>query len=146
MGYYGNSPYGINPYNFSQNQLPQNNFQQPTQMPQLNTFQNNLIKVTGINGAKAYQMQPNGAIALFDDSNDVFFIKTTDGANFPTIRMFQFSEIKEEQSQQTEYVTRQEFNELKEMFDNGKQHISEQQSKSKQIKQSKQSSTDDTTI
>jgi hypothetical protein len=43
------------------------------------------VYVTGIDGAKAYQMPPNSEMPLFDDSGDVLYIKTTDGAGFPTI-------------------------------------------------------------
>lgn len=44
------------------------------------------VYVTGLDGAKAYQMPPNSEMPLFDSTNDgVMFIKTTDGAGFPTI-------------------------------------------------------------
>ena len=39
-----------------------------------------LIRVTGIDGAKAYQMRPNSAVALFDGAEDIFYLKSTDGA------------------------------------------------------------------
>lgn len=87
-----------------------------------------LIRVTGIEGAKAYQMPPNSVVPLFDADNDIMFIKTTDGAGFPKIRAFSFTEIKDTQEQPTEYVSRSEFEalvaEVKE-FMNGKQPISE---------------------
>jgi hypothetical protein len=44
-----------------------------------------LVKVSGIDGAKAYQMGANSAVALFHESEDIFYIKSTDGAGFPTI-------------------------------------------------------------
>ena len=47
-----------------------------------------LTRVTGIDGAKAYQMTPNSTVALFDNNEDIMYIKTTDGAGFPTIRTF----------------------------------------------------------
>ena len=44
------------------------------------------VYVKGLEGAKAYQMPPNSEMPLFDSTNDgVMFIKTTDGAGFPTI-------------------------------------------------------------
>lgn len=57
---------------------------------------NALTQVSGIEGAKAYQMPPNSAAALFHNDEDVFFVKTTDGAGFPSIRAFRFEEIEAE--------------------------------------------------
>jgi hypothetical protein len=52
-----------------------------------------LIRVTGMDGAKMYQLSPNSAVALFDANEDIFYIKTTDGAGFPTIRSYKFVPI-----------------------------------------------------
>lgn len=82
-----------------------------------------LIKVTGIEGAKAYQMAPNSSVALFDDSNDIFYVKSTDGAGFPTIRSFKFEPVVESSPVNTDYVTRKEFEELKGMILNAKQSV-----------------------
>lgn len=85
-----------------------------------------LTRVTGIEGAKAYQMSPNSTVALFDNNEDLMYIKTTDGAGFPTIRTFGFSEITTNTIQtpaSNDYVTRDEFNKLKEELLNGKQFI-----------------------
>lgn len=57
--------------------------------------QDGLIRVTGADGAKAYQMAPNSSAALFDGTRDAFYVKTTDGAGFATIRTFEFSEVME---------------------------------------------------
>lgn len=38
-----------------------------------------LIRVNGIEGAKAYQVMPRETVALFDGNDDVFFIKSADG-------------------------------------------------------------------
>lgn len=85
-----------------------------------------LTRVTGIDGAKAYQMTPNSTVALFDNNEDIMYIKTTDGAGFPTIRTFSFNEVIHNTQQQVsnnDYVTRDEFNKLKEELLNGKQFI-----------------------
>lgn len=78
---------------------------------------NQLIRVTGIDGAKAYQMPPNSVSALFDSNEDVMYIKSTDGAGFPTIRQFTFTEVQNAtvpgQTQAAEYVTREEFESLR---------------------------------
>lgn len=91
----------------------------------------NLIRVNGIEGAKTYQMSANSTVALFDSNEDIMYIKTTDGAGFPSIRTFNFAEItqNEKSSGNQDYISRQEFEEFKkELMNNGKQSI--QRSKS----------------
>ena len=105
----------MNPYNFNPYQ------------PYTYTSQQ-LIRVTGIEGAKAYQMSANSTVALFDNNEDLMYIKTTDGAGFPSIRVFKFTEQIEETVQKIpnfDFVSRKEFNEFKEALLNGKQFVSE---------------------
>jgi outer membrane receptor protein involved in Fe transport len=84
-------------------------------------YEQGLIRVTGIDGAKAYQMRPNSTVALFDANNDYFYIKTTDGAGFPTIRTFKFDEVQPTQMSVTnDYVSRAEFEELRKEIQDGK--------------------------
>ena len=107
---------GQNMYN-----QPQNNQQFFPQEPC-----QNLIRVNGIDGAKAYQMPANSTVALFDSNNDIMYVKSTDGAGFPSIRTFSFTETKEEvkQAENTDYISRQEFEDFKkELMNNGKQSI-----------------------
>lgn len=82
-----------------------------------------LVRVTGTDGAKAFQMPPNSTAALFDDSQDIFFVKSTDGAGFPTIRTFSFAPYEPAAQPQTEYVTRAEFERWKEEIINGQQPV-----------------------
>ena len=126
------------------NFLPQNNpylerlntyMQTPQYQPQMpQQQQNGLIRVTGLDGAKAFQMPANSIVALFDGSEDIFYIKQTDGAGFPTIRTFEFKERQAVAPKQdtSEFVTRQEFNEtinkFMEVLSSGKQSISAEQS------------------
>ena len=91
----------------------------------------NLIRVNGIDGAKAYQMPANSTVALFDANEDVMYIKTTDGAGFPSLRTFNFVEItqNEKSTGSQDYISRQEFEEFKkELMNNGKQSISRSKS------------------
>ena len=120
-----------NPYAnlLAQNQYynPQMNNQQI--FPQEQT--QNLIRVNGIDGAKTYQMPANSTVALFDSNEDIMYIKTTDGAGFPSIRTFNFVEItqNEKSSGSQDYISRQEFEEFKkELMNNGKQSISRSKS------------------
>lgn len=120
-----------NPYAnlLAQNQYynPQMNNQQI--YPQEQT--QNLIRVNGIDGAKTYQMPANSTVALFDCNEDIMYIKTTDGAGFPSIRTFAFTEVKEQNKPipQVDYISREEFEEFKkELMNNGKQSISRSKS------------------
>lgn len=118
--------------------------QQPTQIPQFNAQMssqqpiNGLTRVTGMDGAKAYQMPPNSVVALFDGNEDIFYIKTSDGAGFSTIKPFKFMPIEESPAPvattTAEFATKQELasiqkqiEEMKGMIDNGKQSVPEQQ-------------------
>lgn len=76
-----------------------------------------LIRVTGMDGARAYPMQPNSMAALFDSDRDVFYVKTTDAGGFPTLKAYTFAPVQEQAAQPAgDYVTRAEFNQLKEMI------------------------------
>lgn len=88
-----------------------------------------IIRVTGMDGAKAYALSPNSRAALFDDTDDVVIIKTTDGAGFPSYRRARLDWIEEETSQAPgDYITREEFQaqfeELKGLIINAKQPVS----------------------
>ena len=72
---------------------------------------NGLVGVTGIEGAKAYQLPPNSSMPLFDSSEDVLYLKTTDAAGYPTIRTFHFTEDEPMQNDKPA-VTREEFDDL----------------------------------
>lgn len=88
-----------------------------------------LIRVTGMEGAKAYQMPPNSRAALFDDADDVVFIKMTDGAGFPSYkraRLIWEDEPKQAAPNTDEFVTRKEFEDLKELIMNAKQSVRKQ--------------------
>ena len=125
---YGIGGYPIaNPYPVAptpQIQMPQAQVAQPvqTQGPQL-------LRVSGLDSVKMFQTVPNSTVALFDENDDVFYIKQTDSSNFPTIRTFKFTEVKEEKKEvpNVKYVTSDELdrvvNEQREEIQNGKQFI-----------------------
>lgn len=93
------------------------------------TNEGTLIRVTGIEGARAYQMLPNSTVALFDGCEDIMYIKSTDGAGFPTIRVFRFEPVDQMQNQQGQ-VTREEFDSLRKELENVKQLIRSSESES----------------
>ena len=103
----------INPYgSMQQNAYPLNQMQ--------NSFVNNvpigdqLLRVNGIEGARAFATKPNSVVALFDANEDIMYIKTTDAANFPVIKCYGFAEIKENSSQDQKYVTETDLAKFKE--------------------------------
>ena len=110
-----------NPYPQRYPQQPmQGYYQQPmAAIPTQQVQPVDLIRVTGIEGARAYPVPPNSTVPLFDADRDVLYVKSTDAGGFPTIRAFAFAPLQDTQQQQPEYVTRQEFNALKEMIENG---------------------------
>ena len=121
-----------NPYAslMGQNQFYNSQMMNPTPVQPQEQAQN-LIRVNGIDGAKAYQMPANSTVALFDSNEDIMYVKSTDGAGFPSIRTFEFTEKvnAEVKSPDVEYISREEFEEFKkELMNNGKQSISRSKS------------------
>lgn len=83
----------------------------------------NLIRVKGIDSAKAYPTSPNTDTIMFDEDNDVMYLKSTDASNFPTVRRFVFHEEEDTPVEEAKYVTLEEFNRFKEELINGKQFV-----------------------
>lgn len=84
--------------------------------PQVAQPINGLVSVTGIEGAKAYQLPPNSSMPLFDGNQDLLYVKTTDAAGYPTIKTFRFEPMENAQptQEQADYVSRTEFEALAE--------------------------------
>ena len=68
----------INPY--LQAQRP---YQQPPRQE--------VVKVNGENGARAYQMPPNSSALLLDESGVIVWLVTTDGAGYKSVSPFDIS-------------------------------------------------------
>ena len=107
--------------------------QQNPYMERLNAMQaQQIVQVSGVDGAKAYNMPANSSVALFDNQQDILYLKSTDGAGFPTIRIFDIVEHKEQPQAQQDFVTRKEFDELKGMILNERnKQTTEPEAKSK---------------
>jgi len=85
-------------------------------LPYINLLQGDFCyKVKGKNGATTFSLGPNSRIPLFDEENDIFFIKTTDANGEPTIRMFKFEEIKDEEYPE-KYLTIEKFDDYMKDF------------------------------
>lgn len=63
---------------------------QPYMQPQ------QIIKVNGENGARAYQMMPNSSALLLDESAPRLFLAQTDGAGYKTIASYKLEPYVEE--------------------------------------------------
>lgn len=102
----------------------------PPQMPQtMQQPSGGLNRVTGQDGARAFTMPPNTVAALFDDTRDVFYIKTTDSGGFPTLKAYRFTPMEDEPSSKPEAapsMTREEIQKMvrEEIDTYGKQLIS----------------------
>jgi len=44
-----------------------------------------ITRVNGEGGAKAYQLAPNSSVLLLDETNPIVWLKTTDGAGYPNL-------------------------------------------------------------
>ena len=86
---------------------------------------NGLISVTGIEAARAYPLPPNSSMPMFDADKDVMYVKTTDGAGFPTVKAYEFNLV-EAPTRGADYVSREEFNALVERLDGKEEKNAEQ--------------------
>lgn len=96
---------------------------QPTMQAVNNPPQTNqgLLWVQGEAGAKSYLVAPNTTVLLMDSEGSRFYLKSTDNAGMPSLRVFEYSEVTQNapQAPQSEqinlddkYVTRQEYDAL----------------------------------
>ena len=96
----------MNPYMNSQQMNPY------MPKPQQNAIQ----WVQGIEGAKAFQLVPNGNAMMLDSENEgIFYIKTSDNVGMCNLRVFKFEEVTAQQPQKInpdEYVKKSELEAL----------------------------------
>ena len=96
---------------------------QPTMQAVNNPPQTNqgLLWVQGEAGAKSYLVAPNTTVLLMDSEGSRFYLKSTDNAGMPSLRVFEYSEVMQNTPQATQseqinlddkYVTRQEYDAL----------------------------------
>lgn len=103
---------------------PQQYTPQPMQrMPAYGAME--LVSVNGRAGADAFRMDmPNSRVALFDANDDVFYIKATDGAGYPTVQAFRFTPISETAEKgSADFITRSEYNEFKQEIMEGIKNV-----------------------
>ena len=66
----------------------------PFYNPQSFLQKQEVVRVSGRNGAEAYQMAPNSSILLLDETAPIVWLKTTDGASYPTITGYAITPVK----------------------------------------------------
>jgi len=82
-----------------------NPYMNTMQKPLIYPPQNGIIWVQGIEGAKAYQLQPNSNAMLMDsESDNRFYIKVSDNVGMCTLRTFEYTEITNSSPNSDEYV------------------------------------------
>jgi hypothetical protein len=60
-------------------------YQQGPMMYQQAQQTQQVVRVNGENGARAYQIGPNGSALLLDESGTIVWLVTTDGAGYKTV-------------------------------------------------------------
>ena len=73
--------YPYNPYQQLSNVIP---YGQQNQREEV-------IKVNGEAGARAYNIAPNSSVLLLDETQPIIYLKVTDGGGYPTITAYQIS-------------------------------------------------------
>ena len=104
-----------------------NGFQNQNPPMNNNNRMDNILQVMGPESAQAYQIGPDSRVILMDANRPVFYIKRSDSGGYSETKAYEFHEISlmPEQSVTTptaqispeEYVTKNEFNEFKQMIE-----------------------------
>ena len=86
-----------------------------TAIPQQQSQPAGLIWVQGIEAAKAYPVAPGNTVQLWDSEAPVVYLKAADQSGMPQLRAFDLVErvSAAPRAKEADYVTRQEFEELK---------------------------------
>ena len=83
-----NNPF-MNPYGFGQ-MTPGQYMQQgiPQQTPTVQLPQQQVVRVNGENGARSYQIGANSSAMLLDESGEIVWLVTSDGAGYKTVSAY----------------------------------------------------------
>lgn len=130
MAFY-NNPFPAtyqNPYYQQQQQM------QPTQPQvvgtQMSSPTNNLIWVQGEAGMKAYLVAPNTTVPLWDSEAQVIYLKSADASGMPSVKTLDYTiraenqPVQALQTQDHNFIGRDEFNALKGELDALKSELS----------------------
>lgn len=90
--------------------------QQQQTTPQ--TYRREITRVNGIDGIKAFPLNPlESVIAIDDTETNVFWVKVMDAAGFPTLKKAHFEFDDEPATPSNDYVTKKDFDELESKFE-----------------------------
>ena len=98
---------------------------------QINSNTNNIVWVQGHEGAKSYIIPPNSNVILLDSEEEgKMYIKSSDNIGMCTLRTFIFNEVIDVEPSKdvntSQFVTKNEFEELKDMINSLKGGRNEQ--------------------
>lgn len=95
-----------------------NNYQ-PQPQPQVQqTPQNAYYYVNGIEGAKAFQLPAGKSVLLMDTDSPIFYLKSANEIGQATLKAYRFEEITAQPTVQTNYVTREEVEDMIKNYSN----------------------------
>ena len=83
-----------NPYNFNAYSVPSAAFGQQMQRQEI-------VKVNGQNGARAFEMAPNSQAILLDMYNPLVYLVQSDGAGYKTVNTYNITPYTPEKEEDT---------------------------------------------
>lgn len=86
-----------------------------------------IVKVNGENGARAYQMPANSSALLLDEIEPIVWLKQTDGAGYPTITPYKIEPYERPEPEDFSSIVKR-IERLEEAI-NGKSNISKAEQK-----------------
>lgn len=91
-----------------------------------------VVRVNGKNGADTYQLAPNSSILLLDESAPIVWLKTTDGAGYPTLTPYKIEPYVEETINTNALFQSldERISKLEEALSNGKSNVTSTRKKS----------------
>ena len=84
-----------------------------------------VIRVNGENGARAYNLPPESSVLLLDNNAPVIYLKITDGAGYPSITAYEISPLmsKEEKNNTKLDEIDKRLSKIEEELKNGKSNV-----------------------
>ena len=120
---FGNPMYGYQQPFYPQPPQDQLGYLRSQQQPQQQAQPSNPLWVQGEAGAKAFPVAPGSSVVLMDSESDVFYIKSADQSGMPMMRTFDYTErvaqntpVQAAMPAQAEFVTRAEFDALRQQI------------------------------
>ena len=95
-----------------------------------------LQRVNNAESASQYPMNPNTRVALFNSTEDIFYVVSTDASGMKTVQAYSFASYTPEPPvQEPKYVTVEEFEKFKQEVLDGQQFIRNNRNSNRRDKQ-----------